>query len=112
MTQVWMYCSTKLPFKNIANWKMKWLRFIARRRDKKYKGYIFDWYVPERNYQAGLQQLYHKASKGEVDGIMIRSLNDIGDEEEQFKFMVRMQELNIPVFCLKKNDYLSVEESL
>lgn len=30
---------------------------------------------------------------------MIRSLNDIGDEEEQFKFMVRMQELNIPVFC-------------
>lgn len=42
MTQVWMYCSTKLPFKKIANWKMKWLRFIARRRDKKYKGYIFD----------------------------------------------------------------------
>lgn len=109
MTQKWINCSTKLSIKQIADWKGKWIRFLAQKRDKKYKGYIFDWYVPNQNYQESLQNLYRRAYQGKVEGVMFHSINDIGNEDEQFDFVKRMQELNIPVFCLKTENYIVLE---
>lgn len=109
MAQIWLYCSTKFPFQWFVRLKKSFIKCMERKRGRKHSGIIFDWYVQEDCNRTGLYHLYRRAYQGKVDGIMIYSLKDVGSLDEQVEFLERMQELDIPVFCLKENRYLKVE---
>lgn len=105
----YLYCSIRLPFRCIASIKARVLEKMAKKKKLNCRKIIFDWYQAEKDHRDGLYQLYRRAYQGKVDGIMIYSLKDIGNFDEQVEFLERMQELEIPVFCLKENRYLKVE---
>lgn len=109
MTQSWIYCSTRFPFEFVARLKLKLLKRKIKRKKLHYDAYVFEWNDSRKPYKEGLELLYGKIQNDRVQEIILYSLKDIGNESEQVDFIETMQELNIPVFCLKQNRYLNKE---
>lgn len=111
MEQDWIYCSTTCMFPCIARWKRNQLSKYLRKQNKKKQASIYEWKT-NRSNQAGLYLLYRKAREGKVKQLFIYSLKDIHmDQQKQVEFIKDMQELEIPVFCLKTKQYLKEEKN-
>ncbi len=101
MTQNWIYCRTKLPFRFAAKLKSRRVRKKVRKRNMDYCEIIYEWKSLKNRERDGLYALYRHLYGGDISAIIIPSLSDIGNRNEQADFIERMQELEIPVFCLK-----------
>lgn len=72
-----------------------------RKRNMDYCEIIYEWKSLKNRERDGLYALYRHLYGGDISAIIIPSLSDIGNRNEQADFIERMQELEIPVFCLK-----------
>lgn len=112
MEQVWTYCSSNFPLPSIARLKSKRINKYLKKQKWKKQASIYEWNINRKTYQSGLYLLYRKAYQGKVKSLLIYSLGDISrNVYEQIEFMKDMQELKIPVFCLKTKQYLKEEKN-
>lgn len=108
MTQhIWIYCRSKTPIPAFSKLKMQRIKRLAEKFDWRCKGRIYEW---EGTCHRGLHRLYEEAGLGKVRGVIIASMDDIGDEIDQAQFIERMQDRKIPVFSLKNKKYLTEGE--
>lgn len=108
MTQhIWIYCRSKTPIPAFSKLKMQRIERLAEKLDWRCKGRIYEW---EGTCHRGLHRLYEEAGLGKVRGVIIASMDDIGDEIDQAQFIERMQDRKIPVFSLKNKKYLTEGE--
>ena len=101
MTQNGIYCRTKLPFRFAAKLKSRIARKKVRKRNMDYCEIIYEWKSLKNRERGGLYALYRHLYGGDISTVIIPSLSEIGNQNEQTDFIERMQELEIPVFCLK-----------
>ena len=110
MTRNWVYCRTRLPFESFARFKGRLIRRKMKKKNMKRYGCTYEWYSKNIFNRRGLDGIIRRARNGKLDCVVVLSMRDIGSSEEQLDFLERMQEMDIPVFCLGHDRFIRKED--